>query len=296
MPPADAKRTSWTTRQLLAWTTSYLGSKGVEDARLSTEMLLAHVLGVPRIKLYTDLDRPASELERATFRGLVERAAKHEPVDYLVGRVPFFSLNLRVTPDVLIPRPSTETLVEHVIQHCRRTPGFHAPVIADVGTGSGAIAVVLAKHVPNCRVIATDISPGALVVARQNAQEQGVAERVEFVEGDLLTPLRQRGLRVRYLASNPPYISDEEWEAVASNVKDYEPHAALRGGVDGLKYIRPLIAGAKEVLERPGQLVVEIAAAQKERAIALAMEAGFENPRVLADHEGLPRVLVADAS
>lgn len=294
MPPADAKRTCWTSRQLLAWTTNYLASKGVEDARLSAEMLLAHVLGVPRIKLYTDLDRPASELERVAFRGLVERAARHEPVDYLVGRAPFFSLSLRVTRDVLIPRPSTETLVEHVIQHCRRTPGFHAPVIADIGTGSGAIAIVLAKHVPNSRVIATDVSPAALAVARQNAEEQGVADRVEFLEGELLAPLRQRSMHVRYLVSNPPYISDEEWEAVAPNVKDYEPQAALRGGVDGLKFIRPLIAGAHEWLERPGQLVIEIGAAQKDAVLQLAAEAGFTNVRVLADHEGLPRVLVAD--
>ena len=257
-------------------------------------MLLAHVLGVPRIKLYTDLDRPASELERGTLRGLVERAGRHEPVDYLVGRAPFFSLNLRVTRDVLIPRPSTETVVEHVIQHCRRMPGFHAPVIADVGTGSGAIAIVLAKHVPNSRVIAIDVSAAALAVARENAQEQGVADRVELTEGDLLGPLRQRGLRVRYLVSNPPYISDEEWEAVEANVKDYEPQSALRGGVDGLKFIRPLIAGAPEVLERPGQLVLEIAAAHKEHAPRLAAEAGLVNARVLADHEGLPRVLVAD--
>jgi len=185
--------------------------------------------------------------------------------------------------------------VEHVIQHCRRTPGFHAPAIADIGTGSGAIAIVLAKHVPNCRVIATDFSPAALAVARQNAQEQEVSDRIEFLEGDLLAPLHGRGLRARYLVSNPPYISDEEWEAVAPNVKDYEPHTALRGGVDGLKFIRPLIAGAGEFLERPGQLVLEIAAAQKDAVLRLAGEAGFENPRVLADHEGLPRVLVADA-
>ncbi|MEO0588722.1 MAG: HemK/PrmC family methyltransferase, partial [Planctomycetota bacterium] len=155
----------WTTRGLLAWTAEHLKRKEVDQPRLSAEMLLAHVLGVERLGLYTEADRPASELERAAFRELVERAAEHEPVDYLVGRSPFFSLMFEVTRATLIPRPSTETLVEHVLQHARRTPGFNDPVIADVGTGSGAIAVSLAKHLAGVRVIATDVSEDALEVA-----------------------------------------------------------------------------------------------------------------------------------
>ena len=254
---------------------------------------MSHVLEVPRLKLYMDPDRPASELERAAFRELVERAVQHEPVDYLVGQAPFFSMLLHVTPAVLIPRPSTETIVEHIVQHARRTPGFIAPYIADIGTGSGAIAIALAKHVPNSRVVATDISADALVLAQRNAQEQGVAERIDFRQGDLLEPLT--GLRFRYLVSNPPYISDAEWEAVAPNVKDYEPVTALRGGADGLQYIRAIIAQAYHFLEMPGQLVVEIAASQKQAVMHLAQQAtGLSNPQVLADHESLPQVLVAE--
>ncbi len=282
----------WTTRRLLAWTTEYFTKKGVDSPRLSAEMLLAHVLSVGRLKLYIDPDRPANDLERSAFRDLVERAARQEPVDYLVGVSPFFSMMLRVDARVLIPRPSTETLVDQVIQHARRTPGFAQPVIADVGTGSGAIAIALAKHIRDCRVIATDIRSDALELAQHNAREQGVQELVEFRQGDLLTPLA--GLRVRYLVSNPPYISDSEWEQVASNVKDYEPEHALRGGSDGLTFIRPLIRGAAAHLQRPGQLLVEIAASQKRAALELASEAGLINARVLADHEGLPRVLVAE--
>jgi len=292
MSSPSSPPTTWTTRKLLAWTTEHFEKKSIESPRLSAEMLLAHVLSVPRIKLFMDADRPASELERAAFRELVERATKHEPVDYLVGHAPFFSRMFKVTPAVLIPRPSTETVVEHIVQHCRRTPGYRNPVIADIGTGSGIIAISLAKHVEGCHVIATDISEAALAVAKENAATHGVTDRIEFRHGDLLDALKSD--RVKYLVSNPPYISDAEFEAVLPNVKEYEPHTALRGGADGLKFVRPLIAGAKQHIEAPGQLVLEIADSQKAVAIELAIAAGLENPHVLADHEGLPRVLVAE--
>ncbi len=285
----------WTTRRLLTWTQSYFAKKGVDSPRISAEMLLAHVLGTTRIRLYTDLDRPTTELERAAFRELVERAAAHEPVDYLIGHAPFFSMTFKVSPAVLIPRPSTETVVEHVIQHARRVPGFGSPLVVDIGTGSGAIAVALAKHLPNCRVIATDISAEALAIARENAAKHGVTDHIEFRQGDFLEPIGDLKHRVRYFVSNPPYISDEEWQAVEPNVKDYEPVHALRGGVDGLKFLRPLIEQAHEYLDKPGQLVLEIAASQKQAVLQIASHAkGLSNAHVLADHEALPRVLVAD--
>ena len=294
MTPRRIEQDVWTTRRLLAWTAKHLGQKGVDNPRLATEMLLAHVLGVDRLKLYMDLDRPANELERATFRSLVERAAKHEPVEYLVGKCPFFSMMLNVSPSVLIPRPSTETVVEHVIQHARSTPGFHSPLIADVDTGSGAIAIALAKHIANSRIIATDISEDALQTAKQNAAEQGVADRIEFRLGDLLEPVAHE--RVRYLVSNPPYISDKEWAEVERNVKDYEPESALRGGMDGLQYLRPLIEKGRPLIDSPGQLVLEAAASQKQALIKLAESTSvWENVHVLADHEHLPRVLVCDS-
>ena len=282
----------WTTRRLVEWTSLHFQKLGLDHPRLSAEMLLAHVLEVDRLKLYMDPDQPASDLERAAFRDLVERAAANEPVDYLVGKAPFFSMWLEVNPAVLVPRPSTETLVEHVIQHARRTPGFARPLIADIGTGSGAIAIALAKHLTDCRLIAIDISEPALDVARENARQQGVANRIDFRMGNLLEPLT--GLHVRYLVSNPPYISDAEWEQVPPNVKDYEPSGALRAGPDGLEYLRPLIAQAGRYLESPGQLVVEAAASHEKILPELAQEAGYHNAHVLADHEALPRVLVAD--
>lgn len=287
----------WTTQRLLTWTTQHFERKGLDSPRVAAEMLLAHVLGCKRLELYMDTARPASELERAAFCELVERAIAHEPVDYLVGQASFFSLLFDVTPAVLIPRPSTETLVEHIIQHARHTPGFAKPTVIDLGTGSGAIAVSLAKHLPGAHVVATDISADALDVARQNAKRHGVADRIDFAQGDLYEALDKipgPGLRAHYLVSNPPYIPDNEWDHVAPNVKDHEPTGALRGGRDGLDVIRPLIAGAMAHLAKPAQLVVEIAAVQKDAATALATEASFVRPRVLADHEALPRVLVAE--
>ena len=292
--PAAAASDTWTTRRLLAWTSDTFKRRGLDSPRLSAEMLLAHVLAVPRLKLYMDVDRPASELERATFRSLVERALRHEPIDYLVGKAPFFSMMLKVTPAVLVPRPSTETLVEHIVQHQRRTPGFSSPVIADIGTGSGAIAVALTKHIPNSRVIATDLNDDALDVARQNAEAQGVSERIDFRRGDLLEPLREGGVAFHYIASNPPYISDDEWPAVPPNVREHEPPGALRGGVDGLRYLRPLIAESMKLLRSPGQLVLEIGSSQRKAVLDLAERAGYAHPEVLVDHERLPRVLVAD--
>jgi len=292
-PIMQAPTDVWTTRRLIKWTEQYLGKKGVDHARLSAEMLLAHVLSCNRLRLYTDADRPASDLERAAFRELVERAGRHEPVDYLIGKTPFFSMLFKVTPDVLIPRPSTETLVEHVMQHTRRTPGFAMPAIADVGTGSGIIAITLARHIPGARVVAVDISEKALAVARENAAAHGVESHIDFRHGHLLEPLA--GMRFRFLCSNPPYISDKEWAEVEPNVKDYEPVTALRGGHDGLEFIRPIIQHAHRFLDTPGQLCVEIAASQKDAVLKLAEHApGLANAHILNDHERLPRILVAD--
>jgi release factor glutamine methyltransferase len=239
-----------------------------------------------------DLDRPASELERAAFRELVERASKDEPVDYLVGHAPFYGLTFKVTPAVLIPRPSTETIIDHVIRHCRTTPGFGEPVIADIGTGSGTIAVTLAKNLPKAHIVATDISADALAIAKENAEKIGVADRIEFHQGNLLEPVLKH--RFEYVISNPPYIPDHEWDAVEANVKDYEPHGALRGGSDGLQFVRPLVADAKKVLKQPGQLLIEIASCTKLAVMDLATQYEYKNINVLADHEGLPRILVAD--
>jgi release factor glutamine methyltransferase len=295
VPKAEARLGPWTTRKLLAWMTSHFEAKGVDSPRVVAEMLLAHVLGCERMRLYMEADRPASPLELSTLRGLVARAAAHEPVQYLVGHAWFFSRRFDVDRSTLIPRPSTETLVEHVLQWLRVTPGHASPLIADIGTGTGCIAISLAVQLPEARIVASDIVPASLDLARRNARTHGVEDRIDFHVGSGFEPLRERFAHERFevIAANPPYISDAEWGDVPPNVKDYEPASALRGGADGLDVVRGLITGAADHLADGGQLVMEIAASQGKSVLALAHEQlGLGEPVVLKDHEGLPRVLV----
>lgn len=295
----------WTTRSLLQWMAEAFREKGVESPRLSAELLLAHVIGCDRLRLYMEADRPATPLERESLRGLVARALKHEPVQYLVGEAWFFSLPFHVDRRVLIPRPCTEAIVEHVLQHARAEPGFApggAATFADVCTGSGCIAVALLKNLPGAHGAATDISPEALEVARDNAARHGVLERLDLLKGDLLSPLAAHpsGQQLHYLVANPPYIPDEEWDsadpakAVGRNVKGFEPEAALRGGADGMKYVRPILDAGPAHLRKGGLMLIEIAASAADVVLTLAKgQPGLESPRIIPDLEGHPRVLIA---
>lgn len=313
-PPTRQSQQTWTTRKLLAWMKDAFTKAGIDSPQLCAEMLVAHVLGCERLKLYTDPDRPASPLERQSLRDLTARALKDEPVQYLVGEAWFFSLPFHVDKRVLIPRPATGTIVEHVLQHARATPGFggepdgrfgEGVVIADIGVGSGCVAVALAKNMPGAHVVATDISSGALEVAAKNAQRHRVADRVDLLEGDLLGPLASHPVAkgkgsLHYLVSNPPYIPDDEWDSldpatgVQANVKGYEPAIALRGGSDGLDLIRPLLADGPGYLRPGGLLLVEVAASRADQARSLAeANPSLEAVRVLKDLEGLARTVVA---
>lgn len=297
------RQEAWTTRRLLAWMIDAFKAKGLEAPQLQARILLAHVIGCEELRLFMDPDRPATELERATLRDLTARALRDEPVQYLVGEWRFFGLTFHVDKRVLIPRPATETIVEHVLQHARTEPGFggrsgEGLVIADICTGSGCIAISLLKNLPGARAVATDISPEALEVARQNAQRHGVLDRLDLIAGDLLEPLAEspatRGVRsIHYLLSNPPYIPDHEWPAVAPNVKDYEPHLALRGGADGLDHIRRLIQDGPALLHPGGLIMIETADSTAAAAVELLKDRPeIEDPRILNDAEALPRVVV----
>jgi len=283
--------------------------KGLDAPRRQAEMLMAHVIGCERLKLYMDPDRPTAPLERDNLRGLVKRALNNEPIQYLVGEEHFFAMTFKVDKRVLIPRPSTLTIVEAVLQHARKNPDSGSVrdsdagsgiLIADVCTGSGCIAAALAKHLPGARVVATDISPDALAVARINIEAHELADRVDLLEGDGLDALRQhpvagRARSLHYLCSNPPYIPDDEWDAVEPNVKNHEPTLALHGGPDGMDLVRPLIANGPAFLEQTGLLLVELAAARAPDALALAeAHPDLTNARILKDSDGLPRVLVAE--
>ena len=265
--------------------------RGLDSPRVCAEMLLAHVLGCERMRLYMEVDRPASPEELARLRELVTRASRHEPVQHLVGHAWFFSRRFEVDRSTLIPRPSTETLVETAISTCRER-GWAAPRVLDLGTGTGCIAISLAAQIGEARVVATDVAGDALALAARNASAHGVGERIEFREGSLWDALRDDE-RFEVVASNPPYISDREWAEVAPNVRDWEPQRALRGGVDGLDVVRGVIAGAGERLAPGGVLLVEIAASQEAQAAELCAMAGLRDTRVLRDGDGLPRVVAA---
>lgn len=294
---------AWTTRRLLAWMNEAFTRHGLDSPRLSAELLVSHVVGCDRLRLYTDADRPASPLERDRLRDLVGRALKHEPVQYLVGEAWFFGLPLHVDRSVLIPRPSTETVVDQVLLHARVEPGFGGKAgegvrFVDVCTGSGCIAIALLKQLPRAVALATDISAEALATAQRNARRHGVDDRATFLDGDLLTPLLDHpdAHDFHYIVANPPYIPDHEWELpgmVWENVRNYEPHLALRAGPDGLQYIRPLVERAPERLRRGGLLVIETAASTAGRVAELFAATGrLERVRIVKDLEGLDRVVV----
>ncbi len=287
----------WTVERVLTWTRGYFDRKKLDSPRLSAELVLSHVLGLPRIKLYTNYQQPLTEPELSQLRDLVKRAGEEEPIAYLTRRAHFFNLEFDVSPAVLIPRPDTETLVEQVMTLMRHTPGFETPRILDLCTGSGAIAVAIAFHAKSSQVIATDISPDALVVAKQNVEKHQLADRVTLLEGDLYAALDQHVDKTAFdiITANPPYIASDQMPGLPRNVRDYEPHLALHGGPDGLDPHRRILAGATADRLRPGgRVLLEIAFDQHDTAMEMiAGYDAFADARVLRDHAGNPRVLTA---
>jgi release factor glutamine methyltransferase len=248
----------WTIGRLLGWTADYLKEHGSESPRLEAEVLLAHARGCKRIELYTSFEEPASDELRSRFRDLVRRRAEGAPVAYLVGHREFYSLDFVVTPDVLIPRPETELLVVTLLDLIKRRGAADGALrVADVGTGSGVIAIAVAKHAPNVHVTAFDISPAALVVAKGNADRLGVAAQITFAESNLLdsspatTPFD-------FIASNPPYVSDAEMAELPRDVREHEPALALAAGPSGISVIERLVPQAADRLAAGGSLLLEI--------------------------------------
>jgi release factor glutamine methyltransferase len=292
MADNDSAADVWTVGRLLTWTTDFLKSKGADSPRLDAEVLLAHARGCQRIELYTAFEEEPSEAIRTAFRELVGKRAKGMPVAYLVGRREFFSLNFDVTPDVLIPRPETETLVVRAID-LAKSLGGDSLRIADVGTGSGIIAVTTAKRVKNCQVTAVDISSAALKVARRNAEKHGVADRIEFVESDLFAAV-PADMKFDMVLSNPPYVATSEMAALSADVRDYEPHLALDGGVNGAEVIERLVPQAAERLRPGGWLLLEVGATNAEVVEGIVKANGvFELEDTLKDTAGLHRVVQA---
>lgn len=252
----------WTIQKLLNWITEYLTKKSVDSPRLQAELLLCHVLGLQRIELYTLFDKPVEPAKLEQLRSLVKRASEHEPIAYLIGRCEFYSLAFKVTPGCLIPRPETELLTEKAILLLRKRP--EKQYVLDLCTGCGPIAAVIAVSLPDAQVVATDLSDDALKTAAENLQRYKLQDRVKLLQGDLYDPII-KGLgptQFDLIVSNPPYVSGPEMEKLDKNVKDYEPHAALYGGPDGLDVYRRIIADCGDFLTPDGAIMLEIGYAQ----------------------------------
>lgn len=280
----------WTVGRLLDWTAKYLADKGSESSRLDTEVLLAHALGCKRIELYTRHAEEAPDDGRQRFKALIQERIKGCPVAYLVGRKEFYSLELEVNRSVLIPRPDTECVVDACLQLAK---AMAVPSVLDVGTGSGCLAVAVAKYCTPAKVTAADISPEALAAAARNAERHGVGGRIRFLAGDLFAPLAE-GERFDFILSNPPYIPHDDLAGLAPGVRDYEPHLALDGGPDGFTVFQRLVEGAPTHLKPGGHLIVEIGAPQESVARQrLEAQVGYELAPTVHDSSGHPRVLLA---
>lgn len=284
----------WTVGRLLQWTADFLKKSGSSSSRLDAEVLLAEARGCQRIQLYTAFDEEPPEPIRSKFRELVKRRAAGEPVAYLVGRREFYSLAFEVTPDVLIPRPETEFVVIAVLDAIKEIGPDNRPLhVADIGTGSGAIAVSVATHAPHCQITAIDVSPAAIAVAKQNATLHQVADRIEFVEGDLLAAVAA-DRRFDIIASNPPYVADHELSLMSPETREHEPRLALVAGPTGLEVITRLIDQAAERLNPLGRLIFEVSPMIESNARSILEKNGvFEEIKAIKDLAGLPRVLVA---
>jgi release factor glutamine methyltransferase len=281
--------------EVIRWTTSRFEERGIATPRLDAELLVAHALGLPRVQLYVQFDRPLDQPELAAIRELVRRRQAGESVAYVTAKKEFWGLELAVDARVLVPRPDTETLVDEALARIGRTPpaaaadgdGPAGPRLADVGTGSGAIAIALAKARPDAAVLAVDISADALAVARANAARHGAA--VTFLEGDLLGPLAPHA-PLALIAANLPYVPAGDIEGLAPEVRA-EPLLALDGGPDGLALVRRLVAGAPALLAPGGALALEVGAGQAREAAALLEAAGLHDLRIRRDLGEIERVV-----
>ena len=284
---------SWTILRMILWSAEYLTEKGVEAGRLDAEWLLSTALGVDRLQLYLQYDRPLSSDEREAFKPLLRRRASREPLQYIIGRTGFRQLELKTDPRVLIPRPETEVLVQEVLDWASAGRASLGRVW-DMGTGTGAVALSLVAEGACTRVVATDVSPEALSVAADNAELYDVSGIVEFREGSLFEPLNE-GEEFDVIVSNPPYIAEgDRWE-LQPEVRDWEPPEALFAGEDGLSVIRRLVAGAPEYLLAGGLLALECGVGQAQRIAAdLNATGAFAVVRIRPDLTGRPRVVTAE--
>ena len=285
---------SATIAEALRLATEELRQASVPDPQLAAQSLLAEALGCDRTYLIVNFRETLTEQILGQYGELVARRAKGEPLQYITGRQEFFGLSFEVTPDVLIPRPETELIVEEVIRLAHQTEADDHNshwLIVDVGTGSGCIAVTLAREIGQAQVVATDISPAALRVARRNATRYQLATRVGFVAADLLDVFSE-GVSADFITCNPPYITAHEWLTLQREVRDWEPQIALTDGADGLGFYRRLLKDAPARLKAGGHLICEMGYSQDQLIADLIDPDVWNSQHTIADLQSIPRVLV----
>ena len=292
-----------TVSEILDKVTRHLKRRGIPEPRIDAEFLLAHVLKIERLEIYLNLDRQLTEDELSAYEKLIEIRVGREPVAFIVGYKEFMGLKFFLNKDVLIPRPETEILVEKVIEKVRnirksRSCGYrrdNSLIIVDLCTGSGNIAISLAKNIATCRIYATDISKAAIQVARKNAKFHNVGGKVEFLLGDLFSPLEKlnSNLAVDFVVSNPPYVKSRELVLLQPEIKK-EPLSALEGGNEGLNFYHRIVPEALKYLADGGYLIMEIGDRQGKAVMKLIKkEKRFSRPQLVKDYAGLDRVIVA---
>lgn len=287
----------WTIDKILKWTVGFFKERGIEDARLDAEVLLAHVLDCDRMHLYVHFDQPLQAEELAAYRECIKRRVAREPVAYIVGYREFMGLRFRVTHDTLIPRPDTEILVQTAVDELKAYAATHEgePLrLADIGTGTGAIALSVLSFVADSTAATVDISPAARAVAEENAAALELAGRIDFYTGDLLAPIA--GGTFTAILSNPPYIPDADIATLEPEVRGSEPLTALAGGADGLDFYRRLCADAPAMLTAGGFMAFEVGIHQATAVAELARTNELidaASVKIIKDYAGIERVVIA---
>ena len=282
--------------EILNWSAHYLKDHRVENPRLNAELLLAHTLSLSREGLYVRLQNLIRKEEKETVEGLIKRRISGEPLQYILGHQEFWSIDFQVDSRALIPRPETELLVEQALLILSENPFNRPPFVLEIGTGSGAVAIALAKEAKDIFMVASDISGDALRLAKENAASSGFLHQLKFVNGNLFDPFRLLREREPFdlILSNPPYIPFPEIEGLDKEVRDYEPIIALDGGEDGLTFYRDIISQAPLYLKKGGWLLLEIGQAQGGKVSELIDKRGdFSMPQLLKDLSGLERMVKA---
>lgn len=270
----------------------FLGKKGVSSPRLQVELLLAHLLKMPRMNLYLNFERPLNAQEVETLRELVRRRGQREPLQYIVGSVSFCGLELNVSRRVLVPRPETELLAERAWNFLAQLPAEPPARALDLGTGSGCLAIAMAARAPRSRVDATDLSEDALNVARQNATQCQVVERMEFHQGDGFAALKSDA-QFDLIVSNPPYISTKEIQSLEPEVRDYEPQMALDGGADGMDFYRRIASEAGAFLRPEGRVMLELNDEGATSVTDIFEHEGWKIEAIEADYTKRNRIFIA---